>query len=644
ITENISISDEHLRPTQPPIVKFKELIRSIRWAPRDARWRAAVLRLVKIVSLFIITIICCIQLMVTNEEEKVFRTTVVEANKAYVLDHDLCEGDMAVVRVELFGRFYETKDENDTAPQFYVNLSSAVILTLKINETETEFEDRVKFTADAKCCSEDSCNLTASSPQVVAMSWYTRELSWHVEHQVLYAFLVLIFVYILIIFELVHRTLAALLGALAALAVLSSVNERPTLSMIMEWVDMDTLTLLFGMMIIVGIFAETGFFDFSALVAYRLAKGKVWPLITLLCVFSAVVSAFLDNVTTILLVAPVTIRLCEVLNLEPQRILIAEVLFSNIGGTATAIGDPPNVIIVGALSSRGITFTEFTMHAFPGIILVSFAGYGLLRLYYRNMDALKNKDPPDIAEMKHEYAMWVRAAGRLQVVTREETLMKAMFMQKAVETEHALYKTLHRRRREESQDLRETIRKLETQYCIKDYVLLVKSTLVVFVVILFLFMYSFVTSIYLDIGWIAVLGAIWLLVLADIADFDGILHKVEWSTLLFFAALFILMEALAELGLIKTIGDVIADIIVSVDEGNRLLLAVVVILWVSAISSSFIDNIPYTTAMVKTYLSLTWCCSPLLPIRYVNPLQFDIYRFSIIPMSVYINSWFNHTS
>ncbi|BFZ14979.1 hypothetical protein BsWGS_18018 [Bradybaena similaris] len=600
-----SFSEDSLRSRSRPRKSLKEMLRSIRWAPRDAAWRTAVFRIVKISALFIITIVCCLQLMITDEEEKVFSTTIVEGNQTYVLDHGLCADGMAFVHVQMFGPFYETNDDNDSAPQFNISLNSEVILSLKVNETTTVFEDKVKFTADAPCCSGGNCSLTAQTLRALPVSWHTRELSWHTENKVVYAFLVLVFVYILIMFELVHRTLAALLGALAAIAVLASINERPTLTTIMEWIDMDTMTLLFGMMIIVGIFAETGFFDFSALVAYKLAKGKVWPLITLLCVFSAVVSAFLDNVTTILLVAPVTIRLCEVLNLEPQRILIAEVLFSNIGGTATAIGDPPNVIIVGALSSRGITFTEFTVHAFPGIVLVSLAGYGLLRLYYRNMDALKNKDPADIAEMKHEQAMWVRAAGRIQVVTREETLMRALFMQKAVETEHALHKTLHRRRREESQDLRETIKKLETQYCIKDHVLLVKSMLVVLLVILFLFMYSFVKTLYLDIGWISVLGAIWLLVLADIGDFDGILHKVEWGTLLFFAALFILMEALAELGLIKTIGDVIADIIVSVDESHRLMLALFVILWVSAISSSFIDNIPFTTAMVPVLVQLT---------------------------------------
>merc|ERR1712137_942155 len=113
-----------------------------------------------------------------------------------------------------------------------------------------------------------------------------------------------------------------------------------------NWIDFETVGLLFGMMIMVGIFSETGFFEWSAIKAYKLSKGNIWHLTVILCIFTAVVSAFLDNVTTILLLTPVTVRLCKVLDVRPEPILISEVMFSNIGGTATAIGDPPNIIIV----------------------------------------------------------------------------------------------------------------------------------------------------------------------------------------------------------------------------------------------------------------------------------------------------------
>ncbi|CAL1545124.1 unnamed protein product [Lymnaea stagnalis] len=567
--------------------------------------KLSLLKQAKIFTLFVITLLCCAVIMSCHEENEVDKLAILPKEEKVVLQGNICNPDKPNVRLKLFGPFYTPGTINMTASRTTFQMNTGFEFNLTVNGTALHLGDRIEVVKDLSCTGDKPCNLTATSEIQVPVAWYTRELSWQLKNEVIYAFLVLGFVYILIIFELVHRTLAAMLGALAALAVLSSLNERPSLEVIIGWIDMETLSLLFGMMIIVAILSDTGFFDYSALKAYTLAKGKVWPLVTLLCVFSAVVSSFLDNVTTILLLAPVTIRLCGVLNLDPRRILIAEVLFSNIGGTATAIGDPPNVIIVGALSSHGITFSLFTMHMFPGIILVSVAGYGLLRFYYRNMNELKNKDPLDIAEMKHEVAMWKRAASRQQVITRDEMVMKALFLQKAVEIEHAMNKTLLRRRRVEEDDIREVVKKLESQYKIKDYALLVKSGLVLLVVIILLFIYSFVEQIHLDIGWIAVLGALWLLVLADVTDIDALLHKVEWSTLLFFAALFILMEALAELGMIKTIGNGIADIVTSVDKEHRLVLAVIVILWISAIASSFIDNIPYTTAMVPVLIQLS---------------------------------------
>ena len=163
---------------------------------------------------------------------------------------------------------------------------------------------------------------------------------------------VLLFLYTLIIFDIVHRTLAAMIGATAAIACLTLVHERPPLDKVISWLDVETLTLLFGMMIMVAILCDTGFFDYIAVLAFKLAKGQIWPLVVILCLFTGVLSAFLDNVTTILLMTPVTIKLCEIKNVDPKNVLIAQVLFSNIGGAATPVGDPPNVIIINSWAAK----------------------------------------------------------------------------------------------------------------------------------------------------------------------------------------------------------------------------------------------------------------------------------------------------
>ena len=165
---------------------------------------------------------------------------------------------------------------------------------------------------------------------------------------------VLIFLYTLIIFEIVHRTLAAMIGATAALAALTIVSERPSLEQVATWIDVETLTLLFSMMLLVAVLCETGFFDYLAVWAFRLAKGEIRSLLVILCILTAVLSAFLDNVTTILLITPVTIKLCEIKNINPKNVLIAQVLLSNIGGAATPVGDPPNVIIINSNVAKSL--------------------------------------------------------------------------------------------------------------------------------------------------------------------------------------------------------------------------------------------------------------------------------------------------
>jgi len=162
---------------------------------------------------------------------------------------------------------------------------------------------------------------------------------------VIYAAVVLCGLYVMIIWEIVNRTFAAIIASTLSVGILAALNSRPSMATIMGWIDVETLLLLFGMMILVAILSETGVFDYLAVYAYKITNGHVWPLINCLCLFTAVLSSFLDNVTTVLLMTPVTIRLCEVMCLNPVPILMCMVIYSNIGGALTPVGDPPNVII-----------------------------------------------------------------------------------------------------------------------------------------------------------------------------------------------------------------------------------------------------------------------------------------------------------
>ncbi|MGB1589253.1 MAG: ArsB/NhaD family transporter [Candidatus Poseidoniaceae archaeon] len=368
---------------------------------------------------------------------------------------------------------------------------------------------------------------------------------------------ILLFVYALIISEVVHRTLAAAIGGLSALAALNYYKKGAALSLaettaLIEW---ETIGLLLGMMIMVGIIAHTGIFEWFAVQAYKQSKGNVWSLVVILCVVTAVLSAFLDNVTTMLLLTPVTIQLARVLDLNPIPLLISEVIFSNIGGTATMIGDPPNIIIgstmsesaiagnsdpaIAALASEGVTFTDFIVELAPGVLLTAV---------------------PCLMMVKWMYAS--EFAG------------------------------------ERIRDVKE----LEAKYGVKDAKMLKISGTILGLVILGFFLNP---VLHIPVSWVALVGAVLMVLATDRHELEEPLEKVEWTTLIFFAGLFVLIHSLMELGVIDWIGEQVKSGIEFFSEEYRLVAALVIILWVSAIASAFIDNIPYTITMVPVILQLS---------------------------------------
>ncbi|CAG9576987.1 unnamed protein product [Danaus chrysippus] len=425
---------------------------------------------------------------------------------------------------------------------------------------------------------------------------------------VIYSCILLCGLYILIIFEVINRTMAAVLISTTSLAILSIIGERPSLPELISWLDVETLLLLFSMMILVAIMAETGMFDFLAVFTFEVTKGKLWPLITLLCVITAVLSTFLDNVTTVLLMTPVTIRLCEVMDMDPVPILMSMVLFSNIGGTATPVGDPPNVIIASNkdVVQSGINFTNFTMHMTIGILLVCVQTYFQLRYIYRDTNKLRLNVPRDIQDIRHQISIWRRAIESLPHLSKDQHVVRERLERKVTKLNLQLDTMVKEsyKRVCPKETFQTTLSQLKDKYVVRDKMLLIKSTIAITFVVVVFFLHSMPELNRVSLGWTALLGAILLLTLADREDLEPILHRVEWSTLLFFAALFVLMEALSKLGLIEFIGGITESLILKVDENGRLAVAILLLLWVSGVTSAFVDNIPLTTMMVRVVIAL----------------------------------------
>ncbi|XP_054005067.1 P protein-like isoform X1 [Hylaeus anthracinus] len=432
---------------------------------------------------------------------------------------------------------------------------------------------------------------------------------------VIYAAMILLGLYVLIIFEVVHRTLAAMLASSMSIAILAALNERPTMGELISWIDVDTLLLLFSMMILVAVVAETGIFDWLAVYAFKITEGKLWPLVNTLCLFTMFISAFLDNVTTVLLMTPVTIRLCEVMELNPVPILTTMIVYSNIGGAMTPIGDPPNVIITSNhdVKENGVDFNTFTIHMSIGVVLVIIVVYAQIRYIFRDVAVLRFDEPQDVQELRHEIVIWQRAAASLSSYSKDENLVRETLLRKV----QRLLSQLKKKLLTGSVALeryKTTLEELQEKYPIRDKWLLVKSGFTLIFVITLFFLHS-IPGLHLSLGWTALVGVLLLLILADSEDLDGLMARVEWSTLLFFASLFILMEALSRLGLIDWIGKQTESIILSVNEESRLAVAILLLLWVSAFASAFVDNVPLSTMMIRIVTNLAQNCELGLPLQ-----------------------------
>ncbi|TDW92820.1 Na+/H+ antiporter NhaD/arsenite permease-like protein [Kribbella pratensis] len=345
------------------------------------------------------------------------------------------------------------------------------------------------------------------------------------------AVVVFVVAYVLIATEWTHKLLAALGGA-AVLLALGVTDAEHAFYSHDTGIDWDVIFLLLGMMIIVGILRRTGVFEYVAIWAAKRAKGSPLRVMILLTLITAVASAFLDNVTTVLLIAPVTLLVCDRLGINPVPFLIAEVMASNIGGAATLIGDPPNIIIA---SRSGLTFNDFLLHMTP-LVVIELIVFTLVlpRLFKGSFDV----DPDRV----------------------------------------------------------ENVLRLNEREAIQDPRLLIKCGSVLVVVFTGFIGHSLF---HLAPSVVALLGAGLLVLISGVPTKDY-MTSVEWQTLLFFAGLFVMVGALVKTGVIGNLADQVGQA-----TNGKPLLAVMLILFVSAVLSGIVDNIPYVATMSPVVLELT---------------------------------------
>lgn len=336
--------------------------------------------------------------------------------------------------------------------------------------------------------------------------------------------------YVGILSSKIHRTIVALTGA-ASMIAFGTWLSFYDMHQAVESIDFGTIMLLFGMMVVVGLFKETGFFEYLAIRAAKIAKGKLWLILVYLGLVTSIVSMVLDNVTTIIIMVPVTLSMADILGINAVPFLISEILLSNIGGVATLIGDPPNILIG---SAADFSFTDFLTHLAPIAVVAWVVTLLIILFLFRSVLTRKPKNVERLMAMNEARAI-------IDPVTTSRML-------KVLGVTILLY-LIHDRMA-------------------------------------------------LEPGLVALIGACLGLVWVR-PNMDEILRHIHWDVLLFFMALFVIVGGLEAGGILILAGEGMQLLL-----GHSIILAALVILWISALGSGVLSNVPFTIAMLPIFKGL----------------------------------------
>lgn len=353
--------------------------------------------------------------------------------------------------------------------------------------------------------------------------------------------IIFLLVILSIITEKIDRTVAAISGA-----VLMIITNVLTLDKSISYIDFNTIGVLLGMMIVVSIVKNSGLFEYIAIYTAKKSKGNPWRIMVYFILITAILSALLDNVTTVLLVGPMTIVICQILKVNPVPFLMTEIIASNVGGTSTLIGDPPNIMIG---SAANLSFSDFIINLGFVVIVILISLIICFKLIYKK----------EINNGTNEVA----------------------------------------------------ITSLDENKAIQDKPLLYKSIVVLFLILLGFIFHS---KLNIESSIVALSGACIMLVIGK-QDAGEIINSVEWSTIIFFIGLFIVVGGISESGVIKNL----ASYLIKLTNGNTT-YTMCIILWVSAIISSFLDNIPFVATLIPLILTMQAQGMNVMPLWWATSL------------------------
>lgn len=344
--------------------------------------------------------------------------------------------------------------------------------------------------------------------------------------QQILSIVIFLLVIIAIMSERVHRAVAAITGGIILLLL-----HLLTVDKAVSYIDFNTIGVLVGMMLFVAVVKNSGIFEYIAIKAAKIAKGNPWKIMLMFFIITAILSGFLDNVTTVLLIGPMTLAITRILKINPVPYMIVEIMASNIGGTATLIGDPPNIMIGSAAHLSFVSFLDNTGFAVLMIMIATLACFYFI--YGRKMTV-------DAQAIK-------------------------------------------------------SVMELDEQKAIKDRALMHKSIVMILLIAVAFIIHD---SLGIESCTIALTGAAIMLLIGK-QDAEEIILGVEWSTILFFTGLFVVVGGLVETGVIKMLGNALLN----ATDGHPI-VTMVIILWLSALFSAILDNIPFVATLIPLILTM----------------------------------------
>ncbi|XP_061400000.1 P protein-like [Musca vetustissima] len=444
----------------------------------------------------------------------------------------------------------------------------------------------------------------SNSLEIIALELFAAPVYAPKTSIIIWGLILFAIIYFVMTSDLLHHTFAAIICSSLATGIVAAVHIRPSLEEVFHSIEFDVIMAFFGISLIMEILAETGLQDYLAAWSYEMANGHIWPLLNVLFLTSMGLALIFDDLSLILFLTPICLRLCEIMHLNCAPVLSCLIIAINLGCSLTPSSSITNYLIYHhqdldpKISSSG----SFMLHMLPASLLTLLQSYIHLRLQFLNSAQIGTKEPLQVERLKRLTRVWRKVSDRMGAYSLDERSAKD-----TVDTRiRSLRKRLKRlgRMPEPPSGFKEKVLKLRQNFHIKKLPLLTACLAAIFVRFFFTILNGSFNSIAISLGWVSILAALLCFSLCNYEDLEGVLGRIDWASMLFISALFIIINMLGKLGLPEAIGLMMEQTLEGLENKYRLTVAILSILGISSGLSLFLSNVSLINILLPIIATL----------------------------------------